>query len=278
MDRGEARDVSAAVVVRGRFQILGNLLRGFDEPGSTAIMSLPDRRLGNVAGRLSEGNRFVRCAASESTSESSLISRPVWRVRKLTELPRLDGTASGWPWDDSKRVIAFERDLNGQPAPGLRARAIAGWMDQHLYLAAEFAMPSGAELKVGPNWGKADGMALSFRSASPGKRGPVWLFWGLFDGTFKIGMTGSASHEQLNAVKNATVYAAHVAKSRWTCEWRLELKAIDLDAGDGRLRFNIGLRSDFEDTWITWAPTGERVLFGWVPTHVDFAGDLQLIP
>ena len=60
--REGASGVKQAVVVRGRFSLLGNLFAGFDEPGSTALGLGPDR-LGNPLANLYRGNTFRKCAA-----------------------------------------------------------------------------------------------------------------------------------------------------------------------------------------------------------------------
>ena len=60
ISRGEAEDVEQAVVVSGRFTLIGNSLLGFDRPGSSALVLNPDR-LGKVCPNVIRDNVFQRC-------------------------------------------------------------------------------------------------------------------------------------------------------------------------------------------------------------------------
>ena len=59
--RGEVTGVQAAVDVRGLFQVIGNQVAGFDEPGSAALSLTPDP-LGRMSRNLYRNNIFERCA------------------------------------------------------------------------------------------------------------------------------------------------------------------------------------------------------------------------
>ena len=61
VSRGDVTGVKQAVVVRGRFNLIGNCITGFDERDSSALALSPDP-LGRVVRNLYRGNIFERCA------------------------------------------------------------------------------------------------------------------------------------------------------------------------------------------------------------------------
>ncbi len=61
ISRGEATDVTEALTVKGRFDLLDNVFSGFDEPGSVALGIYPDR-FGEPLQNLERGNTFTDCA------------------------------------------------------------------------------------------------------------------------------------------------------------------------------------------------------------------------
>ncbi|MBI3945295.1 MAG: hypothetical protein HY321_05215 [Armatimonadetes bacterium] len=61
VERGGATGVSAAVVVAGRFQLLGNSISGFDEKGAAGLALAPDR-FGKAPVRTCRGNTLERCS------------------------------------------------------------------------------------------------------------------------------------------------------------------------------------------------------------------------
>ncbi|MBM3475686.1 MAG: hypothetical protein FJX75_20670 [Armatimonadetes bacterium] len=65
IERGGATGVGAAVMVAGRFNLTGNHIVGFDEPGSAALALLPDR-LGNPPPNRYRGNILERCTRALS--------------------------------------------------------------------------------------------------------------------------------------------------------------------------------------------------------------------
>lgn len=60
IERGGAASVKQAILLAGRFDLLGNRVSGFDEDGSTALALQPDRAGRELANRFA-GNRFERC-------------------------------------------------------------------------------------------------------------------------------------------------------------------------------------------------------------------------
>jgi len=59
--RGEVSDVDAAVIVSGRFKLIGNCISSFDEPDSSVLLLNPDR-FGKVCPNVIRDNIFQRCA------------------------------------------------------------------------------------------------------------------------------------------------------------------------------------------------------------------------
>jgi hypothetical protein len=118
------------------------------------------------------------------------------------------------------------------------------------------------------NWA-GDGVEVAFRDAAPGRRGPVFVLWGTTDGRFQASACGGATGEQRARLEKETAFAVRAGKEEWTCEWRIPLAKLGLDAKPGTtLRFNLGMRCKAAGKWQTWAPTGGA---NW---HVERAGIL----
>jgi len=69
--RGGAEGVQHAVVVSGRFNLIGNHISGFDEPDSAALLLRPDR-FGKTCPNLCRNNIFERCSAAVKESREGL--------------------------------------------------------------------------------------------------------------------------------------------------------------------------------------------------------------
>lgn len=311
--RGEAAHVERALVVAGRFNIIGNTITGFDEPQSVAMFLEPDRRLktacpniiqGNVFERclcavqeqkkgllrsaVVQGNLFIECASAPSNHRQSTrkelslpvfapAKKPVWRAPLLTPPVILDGDVTKWPWKDPKRIIRMERELDGCPVESWRGMACAGRDAGDLILAARFSVPDGTRLQRGIDWCKGDGVAIAFRNADLKRRSPVFLFWGSYDGTFRIGPYGDLSDGQRRSVERSLVYRTRSRKDGWDCEVRIPLSAPELELSPVKaLHLNISMLNMAEGPWVTWVPTGEWVNYGYPPCDVDRAGRLVL--
>ena len=59
--RGEVSGVEGAVIVSGRFKLLGNCITGFNEPDSSALVLNPDR-FGKVCPNMIRDNLFQKCS------------------------------------------------------------------------------------------------------------------------------------------------------------------------------------------------------------------------
>jgi len=71
VSRGDAVGVGQAVAIRGRYNLIGNCITGFDEPGSAALHLGPDR-LGQPLLNLYQGNLISHCAAGVAESAPGL--------------------------------------------------------------------------------------------------------------------------------------------------------------------------------------------------------------
>lgn len=71
LTRGGVSGVKQALEVRGRFQLIGNHITGFDEPGCSALALFPDR-LGNPVRNLYRSNVLERCANAITESQKGL--------------------------------------------------------------------------------------------------------------------------------------------------------------------------------------------------------------
>lgn len=69
--RGDVTGVQAAIDVRGRFQLIGNCVTGFDEPDSAALRLMADP-LGRTAANRYRDNVFQRCTAIVPEDQKAL--------------------------------------------------------------------------------------------------------------------------------------------------------------------------------------------------------------
>jgi hypothetical protein len=69
--RDTVTGVKQVVAVKGRFDLVGNRIVGFDEPGCAAFALFPDR-LGNPIRNLYRGNLVEKCATAVSESQQGL--------------------------------------------------------------------------------------------------------------------------------------------------------------------------------------------------------------
>lgn len=72
--RGQASGVAQAILVAGRFSLIGNLISGFDEPESATLRLRPDR-LGNPPPNVYRDNVFEDCRNVLDAE-----SRPLWQA------------------------------------------------------------------------------------------------------------------------------------------------------------------------------------------------------
>ena len=99
----------------------------------------------------------------------------------------------------------------------------------------------------------------------------VFILWGGADGKFDTVAAGGASQAQLDRARKAITYSAHVAETQWTCEWRVPLAAVEVDAATAkRLMLNIGWLQKATGAWAAWYATGGALY------EVGGAGDLLL--
>jgi hypothetical protein len=71
LNRTSATGIKQALQVRGHFDLIDNLLCGFDEPNAVALMLYPDR-FGKPVNNLVRGNVFQRCSNAVGQSQSGL--------------------------------------------------------------------------------------------------------------------------------------------------------------------------------------------------------------
>jgi hypothetical protein len=69
--RGDAAGVKAGIVVRGRFQLIGNHISGFDEAGAAALGITADR-FGKPCRSLYRHNVFERCGSVATETQKGL--------------------------------------------------------------------------------------------------------------------------------------------------------------------------------------------------------------
>lgn len=301
VSRGGATDVQNAIQSHSRFNLVGNHIVGFDEPGSAALYLCPDK-LGNAPASMYRGNIIERCTqtvreATEGLWEAALREgnlfrmcgeelagvqrpriaaaarpgpRPVLRAPRLAAPITVDGALDEWPLDDPERIVRLEIGPAGEAFGPARAVACAAHDDDSLYLAVRSILPEGYTPVAGANWA-GDGLEIAFRVAEGEARTPIFILWGTVDGALSTSSVGGATPEQTGVLETQTLHRTSVGSDAWTSEWRIPLKELGIDpARSGRLLLNIGYRCLASDRWIAWAPTGGAIY------EVDNAGDLLL--
>ncbi len=299
--RGDTPNVPRAVVVAGRFDLLGNRISGFDEPSSAALVLRPDR-VGRALRNLFRDNLIERCFCAVDESSKPLwdaavksgnqflgcgqdlagytprpqitpglaaaAHKPILHARKLTTLPVIDGDVKEWPWSDAARVGKLELTPTGEPIASPHAQVCAGWAGTNLYVALRCDIPKGVKLAPALQW-QGDGMEVSFRSGDPKNRTPIFILWGSAGGGFNSSDHGGASAQQVQRLEHDVSYAARIGQGVWTCEWRIPLAEFGLNPTTvKKLLFNAGVRSMAQDLWLSWAPTGGALY------EVDNGGEL----
>ena len=110
------------------------------------------------------------------------------------------------------------------------------------------------------------------RNADPKHRTAIFVFVGKAESTFKCLAIGGGN-ARVAGLEKGTSYAARRSASAWACELRIPFEAMGMTAATAKvLRFNVGMHSKSESSWITWVVTGGRIC------DVDNAGELRLEP
>jgi len=303
--RGRAKDVKQAVVVAGRFNLIGNHISGFDEDGSAALVVSPDRLgkanknviTGNVFENcacavdearpglwkscITSGNVFIGCGKEIETGATGSQSAPgafFGGTRLVMHAPKpagkitVDGKLDEWPLNDKARVGILKWSPTGEPVASPQAVACAACDGRDLYLAVRISVGEKAKLVAGLGW-QGDGIEVSFREAGGKKPAPTFMLWGTVDGRFNSTTQEGASPAQVKLLEDSVSYAARVEKDGWACEWRIPLSKLGIDPGKVKtLQFNLGVRRTTPSCWIAWVPTGGRIC------DVASAGELRLEP
>ena len=302
IERGSASKVKEAVSIGGRFNLAGNHVFGFDEPGCAALSLKPDpagrvprnlfrantiercavgvkeSRKGLWDAAVRQGNLFLDCgAAPESVAaDAKTTSAPAVVVNSdATEEPqvyvlraikglavKVDGDVAEWPWTTPARVILIDRDLNGDVVDCPRGQACATWDEAGLSLAIRFSVAEAS--------GPGDMVEVSLRIADPAHRTPIYIFVGKPDGSLNC-LAREGGTERLGALQKVAKFAASRTKNSWTCELRIPFDAMGMKPETAKkLRFNIGMHSKADSLWLAWVRTGGRIC------NVDNAGELWL--
>ncbi|NOZ22010.1 MAG: hypothetical protein GXP25_13090 [Planctomycetes bacterium] len=305
--RGGATGVKQAILVAGRFNLIGNQIAGFDEEGSAALLLSPDRagrdyknifrenvfqdcanivkeaKEGMWKSAIASGNLFINCGGAPSQPPDKTVEqditpvviqppkKPVLLAPRLKSPVKIDGDVSEWPWSNKARVVVLDRGPAGEPLKSHKGQAIAAHDGKNLYLALRFFLPKGAKIQVVRGFDQGDGVEVSFRSADPKKPTPIFLLWGSAGGAHESSTAMGASAEQAEALKKATTYAARQTKDGWACEWRIPFTAMGLKPENVKgFFFNLGVQCAADGQWIAWVPTGGRLC------DVDSAGELHI--
>ena len=304
LTRDAVGGVTQGIEVRGRFQLIGNRLTGFDEAGCAALSLFPDptgkparsQIMRNVFERCAQpvresskglwaaanarGNEFTDCGAvpvqaaatAERTGRVPQVATAAppagraLRAPRTKKPPTVDGAIDEWPWQDETRVVPIAQTPNGDSG-AVVARACAARDGEFLYVAVRIAVGKNAKLQLGTDFKTCDGVELSLRAAGPA--GATHVLWGFCNGKWLPLPAGGATPAQCTTMQKVVHYAAATTPTEWTCEWRIPLAELGPDPA-GQVACNIGLHITQTDAWRAWVATGGAFY------EIDAAGRLLL--
>ncbi len=295
ISRGQVTGVTNAVVVAGRFDLIGNRISGFDEPGSAALLLRRDR-LGRTCDNIiqdnvidhadlavreetkglwdacrTRDNLFRDCAgdvAPAAPASNAAAGKPRLVAPSAPRDFALDGKVDEWPWKTRGRSVLIERTPEGARVPNFTCRAMAAYSGGCLLIAVRCPLIGGKPLKPALDWG-GDGVEIAFQVADSATPRPIFVFWGAADGRFQASDCGGVPRARIDGIEKTTGFKTHVGRQEWTCEWRIPLADAGIEPVRGTVLFaNIGVRSMAAGCWVSWVPTGGA---NW---HVRSAGRL----
>lgn len=304
LTRDAVTGITQCIEVRGRFQLIGNRLTGFDEAGCAALALFPDptgkaarsQIMRNVFERCAqpvresrEGlwatanvreNEFIDCGTAPAQAASTakradvvaqVVAAPppaalVLKAPRTKKSPTVDGAVAEWPWHDKARVVPIAQTPSGDSGLPV-GRACAARDGKHLYLAVRIAVGKKVKLRGGTDFRTCDGVEVSMRASGAGEA--THVLWGSCDGAWLPLPAGDATAAQCAAMQKAVRYAARITATEWTCEWRIPLSELGADPSR-KLPCNIGLHVTATDAWLAWIATGGAFY------EVDSAGHMLL--
>ena len=258
--------IKQGIELRGRFQLTGNRLFGFDEADCAALSLYPDPTGAAARSHITEnvfercalpvrengaglwqaavtrGNEFIDCGtpppqaaipAEPAASVATLPAPapPVLPAPNAEPAPVVDGAVDEWPWQDQTRVVAIAQTPNGQTSP-VAAQACAARNGEFIYLAVRIPVGDKATLQGGTDFPTCDGVEVSLRAA--GENPATHVLWGSCNGDWLPLPAGETTTADREAIRQTVRYAARTAATEWTCEWRIPLR--ETGAGpDGQL-------------------------------------------
>lgn len=178
-------------------------------------------------------------------------------------------TAQEWPLGSSQPMpcaLPVAGDVSAYSA-----NAWAAFDGTALYLLVHVDVAPDKALTLSGNWGARDGLEVAFCDPRV-DNAPIISALCYPDGTFQGQSVGGprATPEELMA--KTMVYAAAVAKGRWTAELAVPLARVGIRPQDLQtLNFNLNIRRMCDTTWMVWArtlgpvwavDTAGRLLFG----------------
>jgi len=297
--RGEVTDVKVAVEIRGLFKVSSNQFVGFDEADSVALKLHPDP-LARTARIVCRDNLFDQCTtpiaqsaegvwetaikggnvfgaqAEAATRDAAGISvktvaakpkaEAVFKARRASTAPVIDGKLEDWDWGKDAPVATFSRTHADRPSGEFTARSLMAYDAQALYLALDITLPKGEKLNP------ENGVEWSLASADTKQITPIHILWCKAGGDFDCLTAMGADAEEVTRLRAGTRYAVTPSAEGWAGEWRVPWAALGVSpANPPRTWFmNIGVRSASTGTWLVWVPTGGRIC------NVEDAGELRL--
>ena len=304
LTRDAVTGVTQCIEVRGRFQLIGNRLTGFDQAGCAALSLFPDPTgkavrsliLRNIFERCAQpvresgkglwaaaharGNEFIDCgttptqaavSAKRTDVKAQVVTAPppasqVLTAPRVKKLPTVDGAVAEWPWNDKLRVVPIAQ-MPGGASGAVVGRACAIRDAEHLYLAVRVVVGKNAKLRGGIDFQTCDGVEVSMRASGADKA--THVLWGACDGAWLPLSAGGATAAQRATMQKVVRYVARTTATEWTCEWRIPLSELGADSA-GKLPCNIGLHVTANNAWLAWVATGGPFY------EVDSAGRILL--
>jgi hypothetical protein len=171
--------------------------------------------------------------------------RPTITAQRREKPATIDGRLARGEWPAKQALMVHEGIRGGETEPPTRA-----WVQhdgEHLLVAFENRVDPDKPLRPGDTWGSDDAVEIALQAPD----GPIVVLRGFPSGHFESSPEAGAPTEAVERAARGIEYAAQVpGKSRWTCEWRIPLASLGIEADpELKLGFNLSVRKSAAPLW-----------------------------
>ena len=188
----------------------------------------------------------------EPPPRANLSENPTHMVKRSKDLVTVDGNLDPDEWGglEEEETMVLEASVgNALVSPPARA-----WLTHdgdNLRVAMTTTLSQVRD--VGATWGQSDANELAFQEEG-NFRAEHRVLRGYPEGSWEVTDETGTSEETRAQVRQGVEYAATYTDDRWSAEWKIPLRSLEIQPGD-RIRFNLTIRRIDGPHWIMWRPT-----------------------